>query len=344
MIKLLIADDSAFMRKAISKIAEKDPKIRVIGFAKNGQEAIEKAKELRPDVLTLDIEMPLLNGLEALRIIMKECPLPVLMISSLTKQGAKETLEALELGAIDFIPKNLSYVSLDILKLEKEIIEKIKLIAKKKHHIKMAGIYKNPEIHKKESGKYSGDYRLIAIGASTGGPGAVQSIITSLPPDLPCPVVIAQHMPAGFTKSFAERLDSLSKVKVKEAENDEYIQDAIVYIAPGNQNTALVRKGAKVALSINNKKAESPYKPSVDILISSASQIYGRKVLGIILTGMGNDGLLGMRELKKNKGFIIAQDEETSIIYGMPKAVIDDSLADVISPIQNIVKEVMRIL
>lgn len=344
MIKLLIADDSAFMRKAISKIAEKDPKIKVIGFANNGQEAIDKIKELRPDVLTLDIEMPLLNGLEALRIIMKECPLPVLMISSLTKQGAAETLEALELGALDYIPKNLSYVSLDILKLEKDIIEKIKLIAKKKPRIRLAQRYKSPEIYKKDPGQYSGDYSLIAIGASTGGPGAVQDIITSLPADLPCPVVVAQHMPAGFTRSFAERLDSLSSIKVKEAENGENIQDATVYIAPGNHNMALLRRGARVTVSLNNKKAVSPYKPSVDVLVSSAARIYGKKVLGIILTGMGNDGLLGMRELKKNDGFIIAQDEETSIIYGMPKAVIDDSLADVISPLQNIIKEMMRVI
>jgi len=295
-------------------------------------------------VLTLDIEMPLLNGLEALRIIMKENPLPVLMISSLTKQGAQETFQALDLGAMDYIPKNLSYVSLDILKLEKDIIEKIKLISKKRPLRRFASRYQTQKIGKKQPGKYSGDYQVIAIGASTGGPGAVQDIITKLPSNLPCPVLVAQHMPAGFTRSFAERLDSLSQVKVKEAQHGESIVDTTVYIAPGNYNMSLVKRAAKVTIDINDKNSVSPYKPSVDILISSVAGIYGKKALGIILTGMGNDGLLGMRELKKRQGFIIAQDEETSIIYGMPKAVIDDSIADIISPLPKIINEVMDLL
>ena len=351
MIKLLIADDSSFMRKAICTIVEKDSDIKVIGFARNGEEAVKLVKELNPDILTLDIEMPVLNGLEALKIIMEENPLPVIMLSSLTKEGASETLKALELGAVDYIPKEIKNTTLDILKIENEIIEKIKLIARKKYIIRSQIIRKNKERKNNENLKYyisddlkdKKNVKIIAIGSSTGGPGALQQIITKLPNNLPCSIVIAQHMPSGFTKAFAERLNSISDIKVKEAEDCENLEDGVVYIAPGNFNMYLIKDFSKILIKIDEKDFGSLYKPSVDVLISSVAEIYGKNAVGIILTGMGCDGLKGMQKLKEKNGYIIAQDENTSIIYGMPKAVIDNNLANKICPIDEIAKEIISL-
>jgi len=349
LISLVIADDSSFMRKALSTIVEKDPEIKVIGMARNGEEAVALVKELKPDVLTLDIEMPVLNGLEALRIIIDENPMPVIMVSSLTVEGASETIKALELGAVDYIPKDINHTSLDILKIEKEIIEKIKAFARKKNIIRSRLIKQGRENKCRDhlggytlpDPKNKKQVKIIAIGASTGGPGALQQIVTKLPANLPCSVVIAQHMPAGFTRTFAERLDNLSNIKVKEAEDKENLQDSTVYIAPGNHNMYLEKEFSRVSIKIVDRDFGSLYKPCVDVLISSAADIYGRNVIGVILTGMGCDGLKGMKRLKEKNGYIIAQDEQTSIIYGMPKAVIDSNLADKIAPIDDIAQEIV---
>jgi two-component system chemotaxis response regulator CheB len=339
------------MRKAISTIVQKDPEIKVVGLARNGEEAVSMVKELKPDILTLDIEMPILNGLEALRIIINECPLPVIMISSLTKEGAFETIKALELGAVDYIPKDITNTSLDILKIEKEIIEKIKSIARKKNSIRNELIRKNREnASNKHSLKYTisefknkKHIKIVAIGSSTGGPGALQQVITSLPDNLPCSIVIAQHMPVGFTKAFAERLDSISNIKVKEAEDKEILKDSTVYIAPGNKNMYLIKDLSKVFISLDDNNFGLLYKPSVDILITSVADIYGRNAAGVILTGMGCDGLNGIKKLKERGGYIIAQDEETSVIYGMPKAIVDSNLADKISPIDKVASEIISL-
>lgn len=350
MINVLVADDSSFMRRAIKSILEKDPEIKVIGMARNGEEAVQMARELEPDIMTLDIEMPVMNGLEALRTIVNENPIPVVMVSSLTKEGAYETIKALELGAVDYIAKDIGSTTLDILKIEKEITEKIKSIARKKHIIKSTLIRKNRERKNREHlGSYTLDnplnkkqIKMIAIGASTGGPGALQEVITNLPGNLPCSVVVAQHMPAGFTKSFSERLDNLSSIKVKEAQDSETLEGSTVYIAPGNFNMYLLKEYSKVSIKLDTRDFGSLYKPCVDVLISSVAEIYGRNVIGVILTGMGSDGLKGMTKLKEKKGYIIAQDEETSIIYGMPKAVVDSGLADKIMPINKIAKEIVN--
>jgi two-component system, chemotaxis family, protein-glutamate methylesterase/glutaminase len=358
MIKVLITDDSAFMRKAISMMIEKDPEIKVVGVARNGEEALEKIKALQPDVLTLDVEMPGMNGLEVLKKVMSEDPLPVLMISSLTKEGAEITFKALELGAMDFITKNLSYVSMDITKLEKDIIEKIKAISKRRYFLrknfafKSSFISKNKNIEDKKfttsketrNLPFKNKYRIIAVGSSTGGPGALQEVISKLPKNLPCPIVIAQHMPPGFTRTFSERLNSISEVRVKEAENDEYLEDGTVYIAPGNTNMSLIRKGAKVYLFINPDTTGSTYVPSVNVLIGSVAEVYRSMAIGVILTGMGNDGLEGIKKLKSNYGYVIAQDEATCVIYGMPKAIIDNSLADCICPINEVTGKIVSIV
>lgn len=357
MIRVIIADDSAFMRRALKMILEKDPEITVIALAKNGLEAVELVKKLDPDVLTLDIEMPELNGIEALKRIINEHPIPVIMISSLTTAGAKETIQALEIGAVDYISKDIDHTKLNVLKIENEIINKIKSIARRKHIIKSRLLRKNiQQRHILEERNFLDDeyknliladgqkIKIVAIGASTGGPGALQNIITMLPENLPCSIVVAQHMPAGFTKTFAERLNTLSKIIVKEAEDHELIEDSTVYIAPGNYNMYLVKESAKVFIKLDERDFGSLYKPCVDVLITSVAEIFGRRALGIILTGMGSDGLKGIKCLKEKHGIVIAQDEVTSIIYGMPKAIVDNKLADLILPIEEISKNIIKIV
>ncbi len=366
IIKVLVVDDSAFMRKALSMMLESDSQIKVIGTARDGQEGCEKVKSLKPDLVTMDIEMPRMDGLTALKNIMDENPTPVMMVSSLTTDGASATLDAMDLGAVDFIPKELSYVSLDIVKIKEDLLKKIKNIVKRKH-ILMAR-YKQVAAFRKAKGT-SGTMRtnitahgkqakstqpsvgkiikkrnhhidIIAVGSSTGGPPALQAVITKLPRNLPVGIVIAQHMPPMFTKSLADRLDRLSQVSVKEAENGETVEPGCVYIAPGGKHLILKKYAARAKVVITDKPETTLYKPCVDVMINSVVDLYGKSTLGVILTGMGNNGVLGLKKLREKGGKIIAQNEDTCIVYGMPKAVIEAKIADHISPIENLYAEI----
>jgi len=340
MIKVLIVDDSLFMRKTLTKMLEHDREIMVVGTAENGREALNKIEELAPDVVTLDIEMPVLDGIETLKEIMSNRPLPVIMVSALTKEGAALTIEALSLGALDFITKDSTYLPVHFFNKEHELITKIKNIAKKKVHVTKNGRMSSvPEI---AYGQVNGKFTVLSIGASTGGPPVIQHIITSLPECFPLPVLVAQHMPKLFTLSFAQRLNSLSKIEVKEAEDREPLKPGVVYIAPGSKNMKVKKVFNDVVIHIDEGE-NSLYKPSVDALLLSCTDLFESKVMGVILTGMGNDGLVGARALKKKKGVLIAQDEETSVVFGMPKAVINENLADFILPVQEIPKAIMRI-
>lgn len=360
-IKVLVVDDSAFMRKAISMMLESDPTIKVIGTARDGAEGVEKVKELKPDLVTMDIEMPRMDGLTALREIMSTNPVPVMMVSSLTTDGANATLDALELGAVDFIPKQLSYVSLDIVKIRDELVAKIKDIVKRKSILmarfrrqKFIQISKGARPDKQTKSGAAAPVRpvrskirrnhkigIVAIGTSTGGPPALQQVITLLPKNLPVAVLIAQHMPAQFTKSLAERLNSLSQVTVKEAVGGERIEAGTVYICPG-QKHLLVRlsKGRSYAV-VTNTPTETLYKPSVDVLMKSVADNYGKLGMGVILTGMGSDGVIGMKELKSKGGVIIAQNGDTCVVYGMPKAVVEANITDHIAPIDKVADEII---
>ncbi|MFQ5452638.1 MAG: chemotaxis response regulator protein-glutamate methylesterase [Candidatus Zixiibacteriota bacterium] len=352
VIKVLIVDDSAFMRKALSMMLESDPHIKIIGTARDGEEGIAKVKELKPDLVTMDIEMPRMDGLTALRKIMSDNPLPVMMVSSLTTDGAGATLDALELGAVDFIPKQLSYVSLDIIKIKEELLEKIKNIARRKN-ILMAkyrtNVFKsfNKSNSQNKSKKTSSIFQnniskrnhivsVIALGTSTGGPLALQSVVPNLPRNIPVGMLIAQHMPAAFTSALAERLNKMSQVTVKEAENGDKVEAGNVYIAPGGKQMTVKKVGVNKNITISDKPDDVLYKPCVDIMMKSVADVYGGTTLGVIMTGMGYDGLIGLKEVKARGGVIIAQDEETCIVYGMPKAVVDADIADYISPLDEI--------
>jgi len=349
MIKVLVVDDSAFMRKALTSMLQEDPEIKVIGTARDGVEAIQMIQDLKPDIVTMDVEMPRMDGITALREIMQKCPVPVIMVSSLTTEGAKVTLEALELGAVDFIPKNLAELSVNIVKIKGMLIEKIKTIGKR-------GIIKRRPIAKPAETKIETPkveipkvrvtterkVGIVSIGTSTGGPKALQEIIPKLPKDFPVPIVIAQHMPPNFTKPFAERLDQLSQLSVKEAEEGEAIKPGIVYVAPGRGHMRLKRRGIETLVTISEDKEEFIYRPSVDALMLSVADCFPGRSLGVILTGMGNDGAKGCKKIKESGGRVFAQNEESCVVYGMPRAVIEAGIADKVVSLEEMAGEIIN--
>jgi two-component system, chemotaxis family, protein-glutamate methylesterase/glutaminase len=343
VITVLVVDDSAFMRKAIRTMLEKDPGIKVVGAARDGKEGLEMVRSFDPDVVTLDIEMPRMDGLTALRRIMMESPRPVLMVSSLTTEGAESTLKAMELGAVDFIPKQLSKVSLDIIKIEKDLIAKVKAVAgRKMRHAAPAARpvrRKPPQPTARPSGRPIRD--VVAIGVSTGGPPVVQKILSSLPANFPAGIVIAQHMPAAFTGPFAERLDGVSELTVKEAETGDVLRPGYVFIAPGGRHVILNQKVNRIELEVTDEPQGELYKPSANVLISSVANAVGRRGLGVILTGMGNDGCEGVKVLKHKGGRALAQSDSTCVVYGMPKAIVDEKLADEIIDLDDMADSIV---
>lgn len=342
MIRVMVVDDSSFMRKILTRMLEKDQDIKVVETATNGQEAIEKVEKMRPDVVTMDIEMPVMNGIDALKRIMATNPLPVIVLSAITREGADVTMEALNLGACDFITKDMSDGPLGISSKESELISKVKDVAKKKVRF----LTRRLELIKKPiaiSRERRTKHEILSIGASTGGPPALQHILTSFPQNFPVPIVIAQHMPKIFTQSFAQRLNGLSQIVVKEAEDKEPLKPGVALIAPGDVHMGLKKNGKDVTVEFV-KDTKYIYRPSVDLLMFSTAQIYDSGSIGVILTGMGNDGLVGMQELKRRNGMVIAQDEDTCVVFGMPKAVINAHIADVVLPIDKISEEIIRAL
>ncbi len=343
-INIIVVDDSAFMRKSISIMLESDEQIKVIATAKDGEEGFNLVKQYRPDLVTMDIEMPKMDGITALQKIMKECPVPVLMISSLTTEGAEATLKALEYGAVDFIPKELSYVNINIIKIKEELIKKIKEITRHNNLKQRLNALKslNPASERLTDKKYLkelpvNNYRAIALGISTGGPLSLQKILPQISAAIKSPFFIVQHMPPKFTRSLAERLNGMCGLKVKEAEDKEDVQKGIVYIAPGGYHMTLVKSlNNSFRIAINEQPSNTLHRPSVDVMINSVIEAYGRNTLGIIMTGMGKDGFEAIKKLKSLGGHCIAQNEESCVVYGMPRAVIEAGLADVISPLEKI--------
>jgi two-component system chemotaxis response regulator CheB len=339
-IRVLVVDDSAIMRKLITEILKKDQAIEIVGEASDGVQAIEKAKELRPDVITLDIEMPKMDGLTALKYLKKESPnSKIIMFSSLTQEGAKATIEALSLGAHDFVPKpsSKSFVE-SVQKIEKELVPKIKALVG----------YDVPLVSKvcaPTRALRPGLYRVLGIGVSTGGPQTLAEILKELPSNFPVPILIVQHMPPLFTAQLAERLDRVSKLKVKEAEDGEPIKEGVVYIAPGDYHMEVSLDNRQKHIRLHQGPPRNNCRPAVDVLFESLADVYGGTTLGLILTGMGRDGLEGAKKIKARGGGIIAQDKETSVVYGMPRAVVEAGLADEILPLPQIpqrLKELFR--
>jgi len=342
MIRVIVVDDSSFMRSILTRMLEKDKDIKVVETAANGEEAIDKIERVKPDVVTLDIEMPVMNGIEALTKIMATNPVPVIVLSALTREGAEVTMEALNLGACDFMTKDISDGPLGMASKEAELIGKVKDVAKRKFSflVRRLELLKRPVLISRDK---RSKHAVLSIGASTGGPPALQHILTSFPQNFPVPIVIAQHMPKLFTQSFARRLNGLSQIEVKEAEDKEPLRPGLALIAPGDVHMGLKKNGKDITVDFV-KDAQCVYRPSVDHLMFSTAQIYDSSAIGVILTGMGNDGLVGLKELKRRNGFVIAQDEETCVVFGMPKAVINANIADVVLPIERISEEIIRVL
>ncbi|HHN63869.1 MAG TPA: chemotaxis response regulator protein-glutamate methylesterase [Nitrospirae bacterium] len=332
-IRVLIVDDSAVIRQVLTEILGQADDIEVVGTAQDPIFAMNKIRALRPDVITLDVEMPRMDGLTFLEELMKTSPIPVLMVSALTQRGNETTLRALELGAIDYIPKPRIDISEGVIKLGEEIIRKVRIAAKAK--VRMPAQKKTSSRPLQSSFRLETTDRIIAIGASTGGTQAVTEIITALPESTPG-IVIVQHMPPMFTRSFAERLNSLSRLDVKEASTGDRIIRGSVLIAPGNKHMTIRRKGAMYYTEIKDGPMVNFVRPSVDVLFSSVAKYVGGNAVGVILTGMGEDGAKGLLEMKGAGAFTIAQDEATSVVFGMPRRAIEMGAVKRVAPLEEI--------
>ncbi|MFJ7976420.1 chemotaxis response regulator protein-glutamate methylesterase [Peribacillus sp. NPDC096379] len=360
-IKVLIVDDSAFMRKLISEFLAEDSRIEVIGTARNGRDAINKIEKEKPDVITLDVEMPIMDGLCALQIIMKQTPTAVIMLSSTTKEGAENTLNAMEMGAIDFIAKPSGAISLDLYKIKTDLINKIVAASKanvsklQKNTLNIENIQGNSEnyskielVHDRNlspqiSEKAPNEKKIIVIGTSTGGPRALQTVLTQLPPNIEAPILVVQHMPPSFTKSLANRLNTLSEITVKEAEDGEILKKGTAYIAQGGYHLKIKKVGTSLAIHVDQSPLRNGHRPSVDVLFESVSQINDVEKVAVVMTGMGMDGANGLIALSKSgKLSAIAESEKTSIVFGMPKAAIATNVINKIVDVEDIAKAIVN--
>lgn len=369
--KLLIVDDSAFMRKLISDFFVENPLVKVVGTARNGKDAIRKIQLLKPDVVTMDVEMPEMNGLEALKEIMEICPVPVVMLSSTTRNGTDTTMLAMEYGAVDFVAKPSGTISLDLHKIQEELVHKVEQathvsIKKLKKTIGMkrqvspvptshlpsgwerAAVEQTAPVipflnqEKKEWSKAS--RKVVLIGTSTGGPRALQEVITKLPAQIQAPILIVQHMPAGFTKSLAARLDQLSDIRVKEAEHGDILQNGVAYIAPGGYHMKLRKVGTAFGIVLDQTEPpRAGHRPSVDVLFEDASRFHEFDKIAVIMTGMGYDGSKGLTALKSTGNVMaIAESADTCIVYGMPKAAVETQLVDEVADVDDIAQSIMK--
>lgn len=343
-IKVLVVDDSAFMRRVIISMLENDSEIDVIGYARDGQDALNKISKLKPDVITLDVEMPKMDGIETLKNIMCSNPLPVVMLSAHTRDGAHQTLQALELGAVDFVAKPEGIANMQA--LAGELPHKLKVAAGAEVTRKCTPLA--PILEKKTDEKVisvSRPIEVVAIGTSTGGPTALQTVLTSLPHNLPVGVVVVQHMPKGFTGPLANRLNELSALEVKEAEEGDMIAPGKVLIAPAGYQMQFARKGAGVTVTLSeNSPIKTLFKPSVDVMLLSLAKVYGGTCLGVILTGMGNDGTKGLKELKKLGATVLAQDKDSCVVYGMPRSAVEAGVVDKTVTLSEMGNEIVKLI
>jgi two-component system chemotaxis response regulator CheB len=388
-VKVLIVDDSGFFRRRLKELIDSSPDLEVVGVAANGREAIVKNQELRPDVITMDYEMPVMDGITAVRNIMASHPTPILMFSSLTYEGARITLDSLEAGAVDYLPKNFEEIANNSAALKKRLFASLLAVARsgrrfaaaspeKKQSVSQERVkaqYSKPltsaqstlttpvsrpandqagqlrsslrERHGADQARTSAKevagrriikkrtkpYKLLAIGTSTGGPVALQKVLSELPANYPLPIVLIQHMPASFTPAFAERLNSICKIQVREARDGDLIRAGTALLAPGGKQMMIGNRGSVRILQGDERLN---YKPSVDVTFGSAANVFHDQVLAVVLTGMGADGRDGARLLKRSGSTVWAQDEASCVIYGMPMAVAKDGLADQIVPLDEI--------
>ncbi|MGM0767154.1 MAG: protein-glutamate methylesterase/protein-glutamine glutaminase [Pseudomonadota bacterium] len=374
-VSVLVVDDSGFFRKRLTEILTASGQIKVVGVATNGREGVELADKLRPDVITMDYEMPILDGISAVREIMKRHPVPVLMFSSLTYEGARVTLDALEAGAVDFLPKNFEEIARDSSQLQKILVERVLDVAGSRPGARPApsprpapapaptsvpreapqarvrpeapaavppraaqpARAEQPETpHRSTRRGPARRYAVVGIGTSTGGPVALQRVLTALPASFPAPIVLVQHMPASFTPAFAERLNKLCQVEVRQAEDGDVLRPGLALLAPGGKQMMIENRGGQARVRILPGDDRLNYKPCVDVTFGSLARSFPGKTLGVILTGMGADGKEGCRLMKQSGSVVWSQDEKSSVIYGMPMAVAKAGLSDEVLSLNDI--------
>ncbi len=351
-ISVVVVDDSAFMRRAIQKMLEKEPEIRVVGAAASGEEGIAMAQRLQPDVITMDVEMPGMGGLEAARAIVARRGPPVIMVSALTRDGAETTLRALEAGAVDFIPKPDSAL-IDIVNVQRELVEKVKHFGSRGAYLRalrettrIARAALDAAAERRHAAPpprprarpATGPFRCIAIGTSTGGPVALSQILPKLPAGFPVPIVVVQHMPPGFTRPLAERLDATSSIEVIEGTDRMPLTAGRAIIAPAGKELRVDGGSSGPRIALDDDRRTSLHVPSVDVMASSVAQVFGAGALGVILTGMGHDGVAGLRAMKARGGYVLAQDEASSVVYGMPRAAVAAGLVDRVLPLGGVAR------
>jgi two-component system chemotaxis response regulator CheB len=344
-LSVLIADDSAFMRTALSRMVASDPDLWVVGTASNGNETLDKIAALDPDVVTLDVQMPGMDGIETLRCIMARFPRPVIMVSSVTLKDAEITFNALSAGAFDYVPKQLSSTSLDIMHIREDLIAKIKAAGEARRSRSYSATQRRPPsaVRPPSADALPSTASIVALGTSTGGPKALQDILPALPADLAVPILVVQHMPAGFTGPFAERLNSLCKVAVCEAADGQPARPGNVYIAPAGVHMTVERSGdSRAMIRLSELPEKQLHCPSVDVLMRSAAAAFQSNVIGIIMTGMGSDGALGMKAIHQAGGWTIGQDEETCAVYGMPRACAEQGSLRKVVPLTQIPHEILQ--
>ena len=356
-IRVLVVDDSGFFRRRVKEILESDSMIEVIGLAENGEQAIEAVKNLKPDVVTMDIEMPVMDGITATRKIMASNPTSIIMFSSLTTDGAKATLDALDAGAIDFLPKRFEDISKDKEEAKRLLCQRVKDLKQPRRHSRVQSAPVSSVANKVEAKRStekttapvtrvrentSLEIKLLAIGTSTGGPVALQKVLVELPQEFPVPIVVIQHMPGSFTGAFSERLNQQCKIEVKEAENGDKLKAGVAYIAPGGKQMIVEKIAGQLSLKIVEEIPNQTYKPSVDVTFASINKVVPANTLAVMLTGMGADGCKGAQLLKNSGSLIWAQDEASCVVYGMPAAVVDAGITEKVMDIKLIGSSIVK--
>jgi len=358
-VRVLVVDDSRFFRRRVTEMLESDPQIKVIDSAENGLEAVSKASRLKPDVITMDVEMPVMDGITATRKIMAASPTAILMFSSLTTDGAKSTLDALEAGAVDFLPKRFEDISNDRDEARRVLCERVRAVGSKRRPISRVttsrpapvptkdtlgsvtaktSAVSTPAHRKGKTDLVKGKTKLVAIGTSTGGPVALQNVLKQLPADFPAPIILIQHMPGSFTKAFADRLNASCAINVREAIDGDELKPGLALLAPGGQQMIIEKRGGRSVVKITDSEPGQNYKPCVDVTFTSVAKNYPGSSLAVVLTGMGADGREGARLIKQGGAQIWAQDEASCVVYGMPAAIVDAGLADHILSLDDVGK------
>ena len=344
-VRVLVVDDSAFNRRTIVKMLESLPNVEVVGYACDGEEGLRKVIDLKPDLITLDLEMPRMDGFTLLRIVMHTQPTPIIVVSS--RSDDEDVFKALELGAVEFVPKPSSRVSPVLMDIREELLAKVREVTSANLKNVMDRSTPLRQVRSKAAkgaarrGRHHA-FPMVVIGSSTGGPPALQNIFSAIQEEIPIGFAVAQHMPADFTRAFAERLNRFSSLRIREAEDGDLVKPGEVLIAPGGKNLEFALKGTEIVARVSGPKGHQRYLPSVDTLFTSAATLFGSRLLGVVLTGMGNDGAMGVHAIKDKGGSAFAEAEESCVVFGMPREAIATGLVDRVVPLPMVCREILR--